>query len=191
MQPVRGREPDTHRLLVHHRAEAAQDVQVVVDGAVSDAAPAQVRDEGLPQSVQKRAAEEDRNARGPGVGVDVRHMGALDAGGVQGQDPLGLVVVNGDPVQAQQPGDHVHVTDEGHVAQHRRGTPQQRRHHGLGYEVLCAAHRDLAAQWAATVDLQQSVDHRQPPSPQAGPEARGGAAGHGRPRIVARRPRAT
>ena len=92
-----------------------------VDGAVADAAAAQVGDEGLPQAVQERAAEEDRNARGAGVRVDIGHVCGLDLGGVQLEDALTLVVVDAHAVQAQQPRDHVDIPDEGDVAQHRGG----------------------------------------------------------------------
>ena len=132
---------------------------MVVDGAVPDAAAAQVGDEGLPQPVQERTAEQDGDARGTGVRVDVGHMGGLDPGGVEAEHALGLVVVDGDPVQGQQPGDDVDVTYERDVAQHRRRGAQQRRHHGLGDEVLGAAHGDLAGERAPALDLEQSVDH--------------------------------
>ena len=105
-------------LLVHRGAELAQNLQVEVDGAVTDAAPAQVGDEGLPQAVQERTAEEDRDARGAGMRVDISHVSRLDLGRVQLEDALALVVVDAHAVQAQQPRDHVDVTNERDVAQH-------------------------------------------------------------------------
>ena len=118
LETVRRGEPDALGLLVDRGAELAQDLQVEVDGAVTDTAPTQVGDEGLPQAVQERTAEEDRDARGAGVRVNVGHVGRLDLGRVQLEDALALVVVDAHSVQAQQPRDHVDVTNERDVAQH-------------------------------------------------------------------------
>jgi hypothetical protein len=51
LETVRRGEPDALGLLVDRGAELAQDLQVEVDGAVTDTAPTQVGDEGLPQAV--------------------------------------------------------------------------------------------------------------------------------------------
>ena len=156
---MRRGQSDALGLFVHHRAELTQDLQVEVDGAITDTAPAQVGDEGLSQAVQERAAEEDRNARGAGVRVDVGHVRRLDLGWVQLEDALALVVVDAHAVQAQQPRDHVDVTNERDIAQHRGRRAQQRRHHRLGNQVLGSADGDLTSQRATTLDLEQTVDH--------------------------------
>ena len=118
---MRRGQPDALSLLVDHGAELTQDLQVKVDGAVADTAPAQIGDEGLPEAVQERTAEEDRNARGAGVRVNVSHVSRLDLGRVKLEDALALVVVDAHAVQTQQSRDHVDITDEWDVAQHRGG----------------------------------------------------------------------
>ncbi len=57
--------------LVDDGAERAQRVQVEVDRAVADAAPTEVGDERLAEAVQQRPAEQDRDAAGAGVRVDL------------------------------------------------------------------------------------------------------------------------
>ena len=152
-------QPDALLLLVDGGAELAQDLQVEVDGPVANAAPAQVRDEGLPQAVQERAAEEDRDPGGAGVRVDIGHVRGLDLGGVQLEDTLALIVVDAHTVQAQQSRDHVDVANERDVAQHRGGRSQQGRHHRLGDQILGPADGDLTSQRATALDLEQTVDH--------------------------------
>ena len=73
-------------------------------------------------------------------------MGGLDTRRVQPQDALGLVVIDGHPVEGQKPRDDVHVADERDVAQQGRRGAQQGRDHRLGHEVLRTAHRDLAVE---------------------------------------------
>jgi len=89
----------------------------------------------------------------------VGHVGRLDLGRVKLEDTLALVVVDAHAVQAQKPRDHVHVTNERDIAQHRGRRPQQRRHHRLGNQVLGSADGDLTSQRATALDLEQTVDH--------------------------------
>ena len=63
---------DAFRLLINDCAELTQSFQVEVDGTATDCAATQLRNEGFTQLVKKRATEQDRDARGPGKGVDVR-----------------------------------------------------------------------------------------------------------------------
>ncbi len=49
-----------------------------VDRAVADTASTEVGDERLTETVQERPAEEDRNAGGAGMGVDLLEVGRLD-----------------------------------------------------------------------------------------------------------------
>ena len=59
MQAVGSGDADAALEFVNDRPVLAQDLQMEVDRAVPDAAAAQIRDEGLPQPVQERAAEQD------------------------------------------------------------------------------------------------------------------------------------
>ena len=149
--------------LVHDRPVLAQNLQVEVDRAVPDAAAAQIGDEGLPQTVQEWAAEQNGDAGAAGVGVDIGHVSGLDAGRIQPQDALGLVIVDRHTVKGQQPRDDVDVTDERNVAQDGGRSAQQGRNHRLGYEILRPTHRDLTVERASALNLEQSVDHQVPP----------------------------
>ena len=88
LEAVRGRHADAARQLLDDGAELAQHVEVEVDRAVADAAAAEVGDEGLAETVQQRAAEQDRDAARAGVRVDVGEVRALDVGRVE--DELAL-----------------------------------------------------------------------------------------------------
>ena len=59
-----------------------------VDRPVTDAASAEVGNEGLAQAMQQRSAEEDRDARRTGVRVDLFHMGGLDVARVEEKGSL-------------------------------------------------------------------------------------------------------
>ena len=149
--------------LVHDRPVLAQNLQVEVDRAVPDAAAAQIGDEGLPQTVQEWAAEQNGDAGAAGVGVDIGHVSGLDAGRIQPQDALGLVIVDRHTVKGQQARDDVDVTDERNVAQDGGRSAQQGRDHRLGHEILRPTHRDLTVERASALNLEQSVDHQVPP----------------------------
>jgi hypothetical protein len=92
VQAVRRGEPDAAGQLLDRRAERAQRVEVEVDRAVADAASAEVRDEGLAEQVQERAAEEDRDARRAGVRVDLLEVRRDRAARVEAQDALAVVL---------------------------------------------------------------------------------------------------
>ena len=140
-------------LAEYYSAELAQKLQVDADGAVTDAPPAQVGDDGPPQAMQERTAEEDRDARRTRERVDIRARGNLDVRGVHAQRAAILIEVNLDAVQAQQVRDDVGVADERHVVKLGGGVGEQRRNHRLGDKVFRAAHRDLTAQRMAALNL--------------------------------------
>ena len=85
VQPPRRAEVDAVVALVHDGAELPQDVEVEVDRPVADVAAAQVGDERLAEPVQQRAAEQDRDAAGAGVRVDVGDVRRLDVRRVEVQ----------------------------------------------------------------------------------------------------------
>ncbi|GAA3061053.1 hypothetical protein GCM10020000_50220 [Streptomyces olivoverticillatus] len=126
-------------------------------GSAADVAAAQARDEGVAEAVQQRAAEEDRDARGTGVCVDVGDVRALHVRRVEHQ-LAGLVTgAHGHAVQLQQTADDPHVTDVGDVAQAAGTAAEQRGDHGLRHEVLRAADADLSLERGAAVDKQDIV----------------------------------
>src|SRR5690606_776821 len=156
-QPVRGLQVLAVRPLLDGRAELPQHVEVEVDGAAADVAAAEARDERVPEPVQQRAAEQDRDPRGAGVGIDVGDVRALHAGGVEHQF-AGLVPrADRHAVQLQQAAYDPHVADVRHVAQPARCAAQQRGDHGLRYEVLRTADTDLALQRGSAVDQQYVI----------------------------------
>src|SRR5699024_8797438 len=101
-----------------------------------------------------RTAEQDRDAAGARVGVDVGNVGLLDVAGVQPDDAGVHVVVDLDPVQTEQAGDDLDILDLRHVAQLGGFLTQQRRDHRLGDEVLRTPDADLPRQRDTAVDLQ-------------------------------------
>src|SRR6185312_9021267 len=109
---------------------------VEVDGPVTDAAAAQVGDEGLPDAVDQRAAEEDRDARVAGVGVDLVRRRGLRALRIQGEVAGLRVLGDGDAVDLQQARDDLDVLDFRYVAQYRWRVPEQRGDHRLRHQVL-------------------------------------------------------
>jgi hypothetical protein len=125
---------------------------VEVDRPVADAAAAEVGDEGLAELVQQRTAEEDRDAAGAGVRVDVRHVRGHDVRGVE-QEVSGLGAL-GDlhPVHLEEAADHADIADARHAAQQAGGLAQQRRHHRLRHEILGPADLDPPLQRDAAVD---------------------------------------
>ena len=110
------------RRLVDDRAELAQRLQVEVDRPVADVAAAEVGDERVPEPVQQRAAEQDRDPARPGVHVDLVDVGALHIGRVEDQLARLDAVADPDPVQLQQPADDLDVADARHVVQPARGS---------------------------------------------------------------------
>ena len=63
---------DAFRLLINDCTELAQSFQVEVDGTAANCATTQLRNESLAQLMKKRTTEQNRDARGPGKGVDIR-----------------------------------------------------------------------------------------------------------------------
>lgn len=121
-----------------------------VDGAVADMAAAEVGDERLTEAVQERSAEEDRDSRGSGVGVDVDDGALSHIGRIEVEFAVGLVPVgaggHADSMELEESGDDLDIADLGHAAQHGRGLTEQRGHHRLGHQVLGAADSDGAVQ---------------------------------------------
>ena len=156
-QPLRGLQVLAVRALLDRRAELAQHVEVEVDRPAADVAAAEARDEGVAEPVQQRAAEQDRDARGARVRVDVGDVRALHVRRVEDQLARLLTGADRHPVQLQQSAHHPHVADVGHVAQPARPAAEQGGDHGLGHEVLRTADTDLALQRGAAVDKQYIV----------------------------------
>ena len=119
-QPLRGLQVLAVGALLDRRAELAQHVEVEVDRPAADVAAAEARDEGVAEPVQQRAAEQDRDAAGARVGVDVGDVGALHLGRVEDQLARLLAGAHGHAVQLQQAADDPHVADLRHVAQPAR-----------------------------------------------------------------------
>ena len=118
---------------------------MVVDRTVADLAAAQVRDEGLADGVDQGPAQQDRDARIAGVGVDGGAGGGLGALRVKRQIAGHGVLVNPDAVELKQARDNLNVLDFRHVAQHRRLVAQQGSNHGLGDKILGPANGDAAS----------------------------------------------
>ena len=152
MQALGGRHPDAARELVDHGAELAQHLEVVVDRAVADAAAAEVGDERLAQAVQQRPAEQDRDAAGAGVRVDVGHVRRLDRAGVEQELALLRAVGDLDAVDLEEAADDPDIADVRDVPQHARALAQDGGDHRLGDEVLGSAHLDAALERDAAVD---------------------------------------
>ncbi len=157
MQAIRGRDVDAARALFHHGAELPQDIQVIVDGPVADLAATQIRDEGLADRVNQRSAQKDGNPRIAGVRINCRAGGRLCIFGIQGEVARYRILHNGHAVQLQQAGDNLDVLDFRHVPQHRWFAAQQRRHHGLGHQVLGTANGHSPGQRDATADCQNTT----------------------------------
>ena len=163
-QPLRGLQVLAVGALLDRRAELPQHVEVEVDGTAADVAAAEARDEGVPEAVQQRAAEEDRDAGGARVRVDVGDVRALDVRGVEDELAGLLAGAHGGAVQFQKPAYDPDIADVGHVAEPARFAAEQRGDHRLRYEVLRAADSDLALERGAAVDEQDVVGHGSPRS---------------------------
>src|SRR5690606_28740719 len=98
LQTVRGRQPDAARLLLHDRPELAQRVEMKVDGPVADPTSAEVGDERLTETVQQRAAEQDRDARRAGVRIDLLVVRRFDIARVEDQRSRLVALGDGDAV---------------------------------------------------------------------------------------------
>ena len=117
---------DALRALLDDGAELAQDVEVVVDRPVADPAAAEVGDERLAEAVQQRPAEQDRDAAGAGVGVDVGDVRASRRC-VGSMHELALVGVLRDAhaVELEEAGDDPDVADLRDVAQPQGVSPSR------------------------------------------------------------------
>ena len=136
LEAVGGGQAQPLRTLLHVGAELAQDVEVVVDRALTDATATEVGDERLTQAVQQRPAQQHRHPRRTGVRVDVRHVRLLDVGGVEQQLTVAVGRVDLDPVQLQQARHDLDVGDLGDTSKSAWPLRQQRGHHGFGDQVL-------------------------------------------------------
>ncbi len=146
--------------LVDRGAELPQGLQVEVDRPRTDVAAAQVGDEGVPETVQQRTAEQDRDPAGAGVHVDLVGAGALHVRRVEDQLAVLVAVGDLDAVQSEQAPDHLHVTDLRHVEQPARAVAEECGDHRLGDQVLRAAHADPPLQRGASVYDQDVVGQR-------------------------------
>ena len=104
-------------LFFNDRAELTQGLQVEVDGTATDSASSQFRNECFAELVEKRPAEEDRNARSSRKSVNIRARGHANIRGIHAQFAALLVVVNLDPMQGQEVRDHVNVTNQRDVVE--------------------------------------------------------------------------
>jgi hypothetical protein len=145
------------RALLDRRAELPQHLEVEVDGPAADVTAAEAGDEGMTETVQQRTAQQDRDAAGTRVGIDVSDVRALDVRRVHHQLARFLTRTDRHPVQLQQSAYDPHVTDVRNVAQSTRLAAQQGGDHGLRYEVLRTADSDLALQRGSAVDNQYVV----------------------------------
>ena len=154
LQPVRGGQADAAGQLLDDRAELAQRVEVEVDRAVADAAAAEVGDERLAEAVQQRAAEQDRDAGGAGVRVDLLEVRGLHVARVE-HKRAGLVALgHAHAVHLEQGAHHGDVAQIRDVAQGARRLAEEGRDHRLGGEVLRALHVHPAVQGPSAADRQ-------------------------------------
>ena len=120
VQPVGGGQVHALGRLVDDGPELAQRLDVEVDRARADVAAAQVRDERVPEPVQQRPAEQDRDPRRAGVHVDLITAGALHVRGVHDQLAVVGAVGHLHAVQLEQPAHDLHVADARHVEEAAR-----------------------------------------------------------------------
>ena len=105
-----------------------------------------------PEPVQQRAAEQDRDPAGAGVGVDVGDVRLLDVGRVEHQLAVAVGGVDEHAVQLEQAADDLDVADLGHVAQPARLLAEHDGHHRLRHEVLGPPDLDVTDERGAAVD---------------------------------------
>ena len=146
VQAAGRRHADAARELLDDGAEVAQHLEVVVDGAVADAAAAEIGDERLAEPVQQRSAEQDRDAARARVRVDVGHVRRLDGRRVEDELALFGPCGDGHAVHLEQAAHDAHVADVRNVFQHARGVAEDRRDHRLRDEVLRALELDSPAE---------------------------------------------
>ena len=125
-----------------------------VDGTATDRASSQFRNECFAELVEKRPAEQDRNARSSRKSVDIRARSHANIRGIHAQFAALLVVVNLDPVQGQEVRHHVNITNQRDVVELRGCVGQQRCNHRFGNKVLCSAHGNGALKRVATFNSQ-------------------------------------
>ena len=141
-------------LLIDLRTQTPQGLQMEVDGAAADAASAQRRYEGLSQTVQERAGEQDRNTGRARKRVHIGDIGQFDMCCVNGDHTVLRLDVDTDAVQAQQIGNDLHIPDLRNVLQCGYTWREQCRDHGLAHEVLRTTHPDRALKRFTPHDMQ-------------------------------------
>jgi hypothetical protein len=157
VQPVRRGQDEAGGGLVDHGAELAQRAQVEVDRPVADVAAAEVRDERVAEPVQQRAAEQDRDAAGAGMHVDLVDVGPPDVRRVEAV--AAVLLADPYPVQLQEAADHLHVADRRDVVQGAGGIPEKGGHHRLRDEVLGTTNADLTEKRGTAVHAQNVLGH--------------------------------
>ncbi len=159
VQAVRRGDVEAVRGLLDHGTELAQRAEVEVDRPVADVAAAEVRDERVPDAVQQRSAEQDRDPAGTRVHVDLVNVGALHVGRIE--DQLRWVPRLRRPVHRAVPTVPARSPRRGCGARRTGGSgfPEQGRHHGFGDEVLGAACAYLAPQRGVAMDDEDVVKH--------------------------------
>ena len=111
-------------VLLDDGAELTQRGHVVVDGAVTDLAAAQVGDARGAQGMQQRAHHQNRNTRVTAEELNLLRVlgrGGRVLGGVEGENTGLGIIVNLRTVQFDQGGNDLHVAQVGDVAQGRGG----------------------------------------------------------------------
>ena len=104
----------------------------------------------MAEPVQQRPAQQDRNAAGAGMDVDLVDAGALHIRRVENQLAQ-RALADLHAVQLEQPADHIDVADVRHGEQATRRLTQHRGDHRLGDEVLCPPNLDFAVQRRAAM----------------------------------------
>ena len=160
VQAVGGRQVQALRGLVDDRAELAQRAEVEVDRPAADVAAAEVRDERVAEAVQQRAAEQDRDAAGAGVHVDLVDVGALDVGRVEQQLAGSAPSLTRTPCSSSRPRTTSTSRMRGTSRRRLGVSPRSGGDHRLGDEVLRAADADLAAQRGAAVHDEDVIGQR-------------------------------
>ena len=125
-----------------------------VDRPVTDAAAAEVGNEGLAETVQQRTAEEDRDAGCSRVRVDLFHVRRFDTRGVEVHRARLVAVGDAHAVHLEQRTHDRDVADRGDVAQHARRLAEERRDHRLRREILGARDLDAAGERAPAANTE-------------------------------------
>ena len=151
MQTVRSSDVDALEGLVHDSTEGTKGIEVEVDGAITDAATAEIGNARLTETVKQRTAEQDRDAAGSGMRVDLREVRLLNVRRVEVQRP-GFRRGNDHAINFEQSAHDLDVADVWHVAQGARGFAEKGRHHGLGGQILGTAHGDATLEGVSAGD---------------------------------------